>query len=41
MQQKSITEQDAFVLLRTMAMNNGQTLATVSQNVTDIYSLDN
>ncbi|MBB1274865.1 ANTAR domain-containing response regulator [Psychromonas sp. SR45-3] len=41
MQQKGITEQDAFVLLRTMAMNNGQTLATVSQNVTDIYSLDN
>ncbi|WP_028867263.1 ANTAR domain-containing response regulator [Psychromonas arctica] len=40
MQQKSITEQDAFVLLRTMAMNNGQTLATVSQNVTDAYSLE-
>lgn len=41
MQQKSITEQDAFVLLRTMAMNNGQTLATVSQHVTDVYSLGN
>jgi len=39
MQQKNITEQQAFSLLRKMAMDNGQTLATVSKNVTDVYDL--
>ena len=41
MQQKNITEDEAFQLLRKMAMNNGQSLAVVAKNVTDVYDLMN
>lgn len=39
MQQKGMNEQDAFNLLRKMAMNNGHSLATVSKNVIEVYQL--
>lgn len=39
MQEKQVTEQQAFTLLRNMAMNNGQSLATVSKSVIEVYNL--
>jgi len=39
MQEKQITEQQAFKLLRNMAMNNGQSLATVSKNIIEVYHM--
>lgn len=41
MQQKKISEQEAFSMLRKMAMNNGHSLATVSKNVIEVYQLLN
>lgn len=38
MQQRKITEQEAFTLLRKMAMNNGQTLAEVSNNIITVFT---
>lgn len=38
MQQRKITEQEAFTLLRKMAMNNGQTLAEVSNNIISVFT---
>ncbi|TEW55280.1 ANTAR domain-containing protein [Psychromonas sp. RZ22] len=41
MQHKSLSEQEAFNLLRQAAMNKGQTLAIVSKNIADTYDLLN
>ncbi|WP_025563419.1 ANTAR domain-containing protein [Psychromonas sp. SP041] len=38
MQQRKMTEQEAFTLLRKMAMNNGQTLAEVSNNIITVFT---
>lgn len=38
MKQKSISEQEAFTLLRNMAMNNGQTIAQVSHNIISVFA---
>ena len=39
MQQKKISEQEAFTMLRKMAMNNGHSLAVVAKNVIDVSEL--
>lgn len=39
MEHKSMSEQQAFNSLRKMAMDNGQSLATVAKNVSDVYGL--
>lgn len=39
MQQKNISEQQAFNMLRKMAMNNGHSMAIVSKNVIDVHEL--
>lgn len=39
MQQKKISEQEAFSMLRKMSMNNGQSLDIVSKNVIEVYEL--
>ncbi|WP_181817778.1 ANTAR domain-containing response regulator [Psychromonas sp. B3M02] len=39
MQEKQVTEQQAFTLLRNMAMNNGQSLATVAKSVIEVTEL--
>ncbi|MDN2662247.1 ANTAR domain-containing response regulator [Psychromonas sp. 14N.309.X.WAT.B.A12] len=39
MQEKQITEQQAFKLLRNMAMNNGQSLAAISKNIIEVYNM--
>ena len=39
MQQKKISEQEAFTMLRKMAMNNGHSLATVAKNVIEVSEL--
>lgn len=38
MQQRKMTEQEAFTLLRKMAMNNGQTLAEISNNIITVFT---
>ena len=39
MQQKSITEQEAYALIRKMAMDKGEKLEKVAQNVIDIFTM--
>jgi len=39
MQQKSITEQDAYALIRKMAMDKGEKLEKVAQNIIDVFSM--
>ncbi|GLS90759.1 two-component system response regulator [Psychromonas marina] len=39
MQQKNISEQEAFNMLRKIAMNNGHSLATVAKNVIEVSEL--
>lgn len=39
MQQKNISEQEAFKMLRNIAMNNGHSLATVAKNVIEVSEL--
>jgi response regulator NasT len=41
MQQKQMSEQEAFTMLRKMAMNNGHSLATVSKDVIELSELLN
>lgn len=41
MKQKKISEQDAFNMLRKMAMNNGHSLAMTSKNVIEVYEVLN
>jgi response regulator NasT len=38
MEQKDISEQAAFTLLRNMAMNNGQTIVQVSNNIISVFA---
>jgi len=38
MEQKKITEQEAFTSLRNMAMNNGQTIGQVSHNIISVFA---
>jgi two-component system, response regulator / RNA-binding antiterminator len=38
MEQKSISEHEAFTTLRNMAMNNGQTLVQVSHNIISVFA---
>lgn len=39
MEQKNLTEQQAFKALRKMAMDKGQTMATISTSVIDVWQL--
>lgn len=39
MDQKQISEEEAFKTLRKMAMNNGQSITLVAKNVIDVYQL--
>jgi len=39
MEQKQVNEEEAFKMLRKMAMNNGQPLATVAGNVISVFNL--
>ena len=39
MQQKNITEQDAYALIRKMAMDKGEKLEKVAQKIIDVFSM--
>ncbi|BCE03258.1 ANTAR domain-containing response regulator [Marinicellulosiphila megalodicopiae] len=39
MQQKNITEQDAYALIRKMAMDKGEKLEKVAQNIIDVFTM--